>query len=52
MKHLKLFVSIFARESAVLAYKLGSMAGTGSLSAFKYFTAYTMDAIAGIGTTN
>ncbi|PZC83858.1 hypothetical protein B5X24_HaOG200058 [Helicoverpa armigera] len=45
-RNLKTFMSIFVKQSAILVNRIGKMAGTGPLSAWKYYTAYTMDAIA------
>ncbi|XP_022816375.1 cytochrome P450 4C1-like [Spodoptera litura] len=46
MKNLKSFVTIFVRHSTILVQELGKVVGAGPLSAFKHYTAYTMDAIA------
>ncbi|KAJ8732341.1 hypothetical protein PYW08_015071 [Mythimna loreyi] len=46
VKYLKHFMSIFVKESNVMVDKMKSLVGTGPISAFKYFTAYTMDAVA------
>ncbi|XP_075970993.1 uncharacterized protein LOC142973239 [Anticarsia gemmatalis] len=45
-KNMKYFLSIFTRESQVLVEQLKKVVGIGTVSAWKYFTAYTMDAIA------
>lgn len=45
-KNLKYFMTIFASESQILAQEIGNTAGNDPISIFKYFTAYTMDAIA------
>ncbi|KAJ8732429.1 hypothetical protein PYW07_015028 [Mythimna separata] len=45
MKYLKHFMSIFVKESNVMVDRMKNITGTGPISAFKYFTAYTMDAI-------
>ncbi|KAH9645413.1 hypothetical protein HF086_000031 [Spodoptera exigua] len=50
MKNLKSFVTIFVRHSAILVQELGKLSENVPLSAFKYYTAYTMDAIAGTAT--
>ncbi|KAH9645407.1 hypothetical protein HF086_000025 [Spodoptera exigua] len=45
-KNLKYFMTIFASESDILVKEIGRAAGNAPISIFKYFTAFTMDAIA------
>ncbi|XP_047986328.1 cytochrome P450 4d2-like isoform X2 [Leguminivora glycinivorella] len=45
MKNLNRFVEVFARQSAVMVDQIGSSAGRGTFSVWKFLTTYTFDAV-------